>query len=298
MKTHTPESGILLGGCLSVAAWAVLLAGSPSARAQPAVDPPAAVQKAPGGEPGSELLVPHDGKAKWVLGLTLSSTPSYTGAADRSLGLRPVLAARVGRWMVSTSSARRMAGMPLAGGISTTVATTDRWQLGVGLRLTHGRQSADNALLEGLPDVSRSVALRVAASWALAPDWRITGSLQQALQHSQGLNANVGLGWSRPLDAGWTLDASTGLTWANAGAMRTFYGVPLSQSRPGRGAWLPGAGLEQWHWGVGLSRALTAHWRLSTSLGRSTLLGAAAQSPLTVQRRATTAQVSLAYVGW
>lgn len=299
MKTRDLNRGVALNVW---ATWLLVAASTfigKEALAQPAAPSraaPAHALNAPGTEPDTEAV--PDGDGKWVLGLTVSATPSYAGASDRQWGIRPVLAGRVGRWMVSTSSARRLAGLSLAGGISTTVVDSERWQLGLGIRLTHGRDSADNALLVGLPDVRSSLALRASSHWVLTPAWRVTGSLQQDLQRGQGLHATVGLGWSRRLASGWTLDAGSGVTWANARAMNTFYGVSPDQARAGRGAWLPGAGLEQWHWGVGASRALSTHWRVATSVGRSTLLGGAAHSPLTLQRSGTTAQVSLAYVGW
>ncbi len=299
MELPNVNGGTKRYGWLVCAVGATSLLHLPEAMAQSAVPSKAApvhALNAPGTEPDTEAM--PDGDGKWVLGLTASATPSYAGASDRQWGIRPVLAGRVGRWMVSTSSARRLAGLSLAGGISTTVVDSDRWQLGVGVRLTHGRDSADNPLLTGLPDVPGSVAIRASSHWVLTPTWRVTGSLQQDLQRGQGLHATVGLGWSRRLASGWTLDAGSGVTWANAPAMNTFYGVLADQTRAGRSAWQPGAGLEQWHWGVGASRALSAHWRFAASVGRSTLLGGAAHSPLTVQRSGTTAQVSLAYVGW
>lgn len=275
---------------------AVLVAANASQASASPVSPRSL--NVPGAEPDTEALHSADAAGKWVLGMTLSSSPSYAGANDRQWGLRPVLAGRVGRWMVSTSSARRMADMPLAGGISTTVVDSDRWSLGVGVRLTQGRDSGDTALLAGMPNVPSSLALRAGAHWVLSPTWRVTASLQQDLSRGQGLHITTGLGWSKPVGSGWTLDAGTGVTWANARAMNTFYGVTPGQVQPGRSVWQPGAGVEQWHWGVGASRALTKHWRVAASLGRSTLLGGAAQSPLTLQRSGTTAQVSLAYVGW
>jgi outer membrane protein len=236
-------------------------------------------------------------KERWVLGATLSSTPSYTGGAGRSLGLRPVVAGRVGRWLVS-SSARGLAGVELAGGVSTTVAQTERWSVGLGARLTHGRNSADDAMLAGLPDIKSSIGLRASARYTLAPGWRLTGSLQQDLLHSQGLRGVVGLGWTKPVGSGWVLDVNGGINVANARAMNTFFGVADAGARPGRPAWQASGGVESWFWGVGLTRALSPHWRVAGSIGHGTLLGDAARSPLTVQRSGHVAQVSLAYVGW
>lgn len=237
-------------------------------------------------------------KDRWVLGATLSSTPSYTGGAERSLGLRPVLAGRVGRWMISSSSARGLAGVELAGGVSTTVVQDDRWSVGVGARLTNGRNSADDAVLSGLPNIKSSLGVRVAARYTLSPGWRVTGSVQQDLLHSQGLRANLGLGWAQPVGGGWVLDVNGGINLANARAMNTFFGVPEAHASAARPAWQPGGGLESWYWGVGVSRALSPHWRVAGSIGRGTLLGNAARSPLTLQRSGNVAQVSLAYVGW
>lgn len=238
------------------------------------------------------------GKERWVLGATLSSTPSYTGGTGRSLGLRPVLAGRVGRWLVSSSSARGLAGVDLAGGISTTVAQTERWSVGLGARLTHGRRSADDATLAGLPDIPSSIGLRASARYTLAPGWRLSGNLQQDLLRSQGLRGSMGVGWTQPVASGWVLDVNGGINVANTKAMNTFFGIADAGVRPGRPAWQASGGVESWFWGVGLTRALSPHWRVAGSVGRGTLLGDAARSPLTVQRSGHVAQVSLAYVGW
>lgn len=284
----------VLAGCISALAGGL---GARAVLAEVPVPVPVPVL-APGAEPDTQVPGKPGLDGRWVLGFTLGSSPSYAGASDRRTSLRPVLAGQIGRWTVSSSAARRLTGTPLAGGISTTVMASDRWQLGLGLRVTQGRSSADGPQFDGMPDVAASLAVRASAAYALTPHWHLTSGVQQDLRRSQGMRASVGLAWSRPLASGWTLDASTGLTWADARAMDTYHGVSTAQARPGRPAWHPGAGLEQWHWGAGVSRALSTHWRLSASVGRSTLLGQAARSPLTRRPSGGVIQVSLAYVGW
>lgn len=237
-------------------------------------------------------------KDRWVLGGTLSSMPSYTGGTGRSVGLRPVVAGQIGRWTVSSSSARGLAGMEFAGGVSTTVVETGRWRFGLGARLTNGRRSADDPGLAGMPDIRSSVGLRASARYAWGDGWRLTGSVQQDLLRGQGLRGVLGVGWAQPVGTGWILDAGGGLNLGTARAMRTFYGVPAQAVQPGRPAWQPGGGVESWFWSVGLSRALSPHWRVAGSVGGGTLLGDAARSPLTQSRTGYIAQVSLAYVGW
>lgn len=234
---------------------------------------------------------------RWVLGLNTYNTPTTSGSGRNTWGIKPVLAGRVGRWMVSTSSARSLAGLDVSGGVSTNVVQGARWTMGLGARITQGRDSGDDMLLTGLPHIERSLALRASARYQIDPRWRLTGSLQQDLLHSQGLRAQVGLGWTRPLD-GWVLDLSAGLTLADRSAMHTFFGVDAPYSSPTRAAWQPQAGLEQWGWGASLSRALSPHWRVSAGIGQSTLLGDAARSPLVMQRSGHMLQVGVAYVGW
>ena len=244
------------------------------------------------------LRVNPDAQARWVLGMAVTSSPTRAGASDRSVGLRPVVAGQVGRWMLATSSARSLSGGSISGGASTQWAATDRWKLGVGFRLTHGRDSADDPWLSGMPDVRRSLAMRLSAGYALSERWSANVGWQQDLLHQQGGRATLGLGWQYPVGDRWVLDASLGTTWANARAMQTFYGVTAAQSTASRPAWSPGSGWEQWHWGLGASKALDRHWRVSAQVGQGRLLGAAGASPLTLSRLSTTGQLMVAYVGW
>ncbi len=269
------------------------------------------VAAAPLGHDGlsSEPAVPSapavPSQARWALGFTLSNSPSYAGSVGREWGVRPILSGQVGRWTLSTSSARRMTGSGgvgtgsgVTGGLSTSIAGTDRWDLGMGLRLTNGRRSTDDARLSGLPDVDPSVAIRASLRYQLHPHWQVSAGLQQDLFERQGVKAHVGLGWSQRIWDGWELDLNSGVGWADTRAMRTHYGVPLSAITPQRPVWTPNAGMESWFVGAGLSRPIGKHWRVAGSLGHSSLLGQAAQSPLTQKRDAAVASFSIAYVGW
>jgi outer membrane scaffolding protein for murein synthesis (MipA/OmpV family) len=272
-------------------------AAVPPALVAPLMAPPNPRQAVPAVAP-DDLPAAPGAANPWVLGLTMASSPSFTAGAARELSWRPVLAGRLGRWMLATSTARGMAGPELVGGLTTTVAATSLWSLGLGVRTTHGRSSGDDPTFSGLPDVSASVALRASARYTLAPGWRLTAAWQQDVFKQQGAHLNFGVGWSQPVGGGWLMDASAGLTWADARAMNTFYGVPADAARADRPAFNARAGWEQWGWGVGVSRALSLHWRLSGSIGRSTLLTDAARSPLTARACGTQAQLSVAYVGW
>jgi outer membrane scaffolding protein for murein synthesis (MipA/OmpV family) len=244
-------------------------------------------------------------QARWALGLTLSNSPSYAGAVKREWGVRPILSGQLGRWTLSTSSAKRMTssgtagtGGGLTGGLSTSIFGTDRFDVGMGLRVTNGRRSTDDSRLSGLPDIDPSAAIRASLRYQLHPQWQINAGLQQDLFERQGLKAHVGLGWSQRLWNGWELDLNSGVGWADTRAMRTYYGIPVSAATAQRPAWMPNSGMETWFVGVGLSRPIGKHWRVAGSLGHSSLIGQAAQSPLTQKRDAAVASFSIAYVGW
>lgn len=266
--------------------------------AQRAPVPVAAV--VPDEEPlhGAAAPVSPHGPARWVVGLSLSEGPAFAGSSRREVSARPVLAGQFGRWMISTSSARRMSGQELAGGISTTVLAHNRWQFGLGVRITHGRDSGEDPVLAGLPDISSSLNLRASARYQLTDRWQWVNTWQQDVGHAQGLRWVSGLNWQYPLAEGWGLDGGVSLTWANDRAMRVFYGVAPDLATPGRPAWHARAGVEQVGWGLGVSHVLSPHWRLSASVGQGGLMGDAAHSPLTQRRWSTQAQVGLAYVGW
>lgn len=234
----------------------------------------------------------------WMLGVSAANGPSRPGASGRENKLRPVLAGKLGRWTVSTSSARRLNSDGLAGGVSTTLATQGQWSAGFGLRLTQGRSADGDPLLEGLSNVRSSLAARVSARYAFTPTWNGVAQWQQDVLRAQGGRANLGLTARWPLGGGWTLDAGSGVSWLNHRAMQTFYGVPLEAARPGRTAHLAGAGLEQLAASVGATWVVDRHWRVSTALTASRLLGDAAASPLTVRRSSNSLQFTVAYAGW
>lgn len=234
----------------------------------------------------------------WMLGLSAANGPSRPGAAGRETSLRPVLAGKLGRWTVSTSSARRLGADGLTGGVSTTVAVSDKWSTGVGLRLTHGRSAGDDPLLQGTPDVKASLAGRLSVSYAVTPVWSVSTQWQQDVLHAQGGRANLGVGARWPMGSGWTLDAGSGVTWLNRRAMQTFYGVPDQAASGGRAAYRPGAGLEQWALSAGTTWSLDRHWRVSAGWTHARLLGAAADSPLTARRGSQSLQITVAYAGW
>lgn len=271
----------LAGGCL----LAGVAAAAPPAR--PLDDRP------------EDAALPEAGdqaQPRWVLGMGAVNGPERAGGSQRVWRTRPVMAVKLGRWTLATSSVRGLAREQTSGGLSTELAQSGAFSLGLGLRYTTGRSADGDALLEGLPRVPASVALRLNARLALPQDWSLQASLQQDLAHELGSRWALGVGRTVALPAGWVGQVGAGVGWASGQALRVHYGVPAEAVQPQRPLWQPGAGWEQWQWGVGASRALGPHWHLSLNWNRAQLLGAAAASPLTLKRSAQSLQLTLAYV--
>lgn len=221
---------------------------------------------------------------RYVLGLSASAAPEYDGATRRELKLRPVLAFRLGRVRIASAGGSSLLGFgrQVAGaGASTELLAGEDWQVGAALRLDNGRDSADADATRGLPDVKRTLRVRIYANYSLTKDWQLDGWWSQdALGRGGGWLAGADVGWRfhRSADAEWS--ASLAVTAASALNMRSHFGVPVSAvERSGLPAYVPGMGVRDASLSVGVKRALGPHWLVFGSVGVRRLLGPAADSP-------------------
>lgn len=243
---------------------------------------------------------PESQPARYVLGLSLANRPEYDGADTRKTQLRPLWAAQLGRWRLSTSGGSALLGFGREGGgpgASTQLVAGDRWRVGVALRLDGGRKSDDASTTRGLPDVPRTLRARLYANYRLAPDLDLGGTLSQdLLGHRGGLTAGLDLGWRfyRSETLEWT--SGVGVSAANAQNLRSYFGVPdAAAAASGKPAYVPGAGLRDVHAGVGFTRPVGAHWFVFGSAGASRLLGPAADSPLVLKRGGASVALGVAW---
>src|SRR6218665_3958702 len=120
----------------------------------------------------------------YVLGASLAHAPEYPGARRGDNSLTPVWALRWGRWRLSAGGGSALMGFGAevyGAGASTELFSGERLRLGLSLRGDSGRRSKDADLTKGLPDVRRTLRGRLFASYALAPDWQLSGALSQDL---------------------------------------------------------------------------------------------------------------------
>lgn len=246
------------------------LAGVGSAHAEPAV--------------GDDAAVTDD--ARYVLGLALKSSPEYPGSDRQAIKLRPLWAFSYGRVTVSTSGSSAVMGFaatPSGSGISAMLHQDEHWRLGASLRMDTGRASADSSHLTGLPDVRPTLRGRLFTAYTLAPDWSLGASVSQDLLGRQGgAELGLNLGWQHWLNPSTSLSASTALSMGSQRYMHSYFGVDQAHAADsGLPAFSPGAGIKSFGAGVGVMTLLSPRWVGFANASVGTLLGQAADSPVT-----------------
>ncbi|MCU0926046.1 MAG: MipA/OmpV family protein [Hydrogenophaga sp.] len=254
-------------------------------------------------EPVATEPTPPDREREYVIGASVQSSAGHLGEPGRSHSLSPVWAFQLGRFWLATGRANGLlsAGRDaVAPGLSAVRVTPGGWRLSTSLQIRGGRESGDDALLRGLPDVRSTLLGRVRVSHDLGPrwNWSLSGT-QDLLDRGAGLKLNTGLSYRYPVSRDTHWDASIGLGWGNARSRQTQYGIsPNAALASGRAPYTLGSGWDSVSLGLGFTSALSRHWVVFGGLGRSQLLGAAARSPLVGTQTVVSANIGLAYRGW
>lgn len=234
-----------------------------------------------------------------LLGLSVTSSADYLGASQRSTTVRPLAAVRIGRIQLATSGSSSLlgfGGVAEEAGASLDLATSSRWKLRTGLRLTSGRDTRDAGELAGLPDIRKTVVGRLAVSYTITPRLRAVSALNlDLLGRGTGLFWTNGLDYRKPLGKAAELKLGAGFTYGNATHLQTYYGVPEQSVTANRGFYAPGAGLKDAALSATVTRALSREWIAFGGLNYARLLGEAADSPIAYRRDNFSAVVGL---GW
>jgi len=241
-----------------------------------------------------------DDDVRYLLGAAVSFSPEYDGASRYKARLRPVWAVRFGRIRIASGGGSALLGFgrtSAGDGASAQLVESERWRLGLSLRVDSGRDSGDADTTRGLPDVKRTLRAKLYANYALTPDWNLGASLSQdVLGRQGGLVGSVDLGWRfyRSESTEWT--TGVGVSAGNAQNLRSYFGVPASAvAASGKPAYEPGAGLRDVSVGVGFKHTFDKHWFVFGSVGASRLLGPAADSPLVQKPGSQMAAIGLAW---
>jgi len=236
----------------------------------------------------------------YVIGSSLVSSAGHLGVSSQRLSLSPLWAFQLGRFRIATSRASSLLSVgreAVDPGLSTVLVTSDGWRLSTSLQIRDKRESDDDPLLGGLPEVRATLLGRASASIALGPrwNWSLSGT-QDLLGRGAGLTLGTGLGYRYPVSRDTYWDASVGLGWGNALSQQTTFGIdPAAALASGRAPYSLGAGINSLSLGWSITSALSERWVAFGGLGLSQLQGAAARSPLVGRKTVYSASIGLAY---
>jgi MipA family protein len=218
-----------------------------------------------------------------AVGLILNYAPSYGGADDYSLRMRPAGFIRYGRVTISGAggfTTRR--DDDVARGLAVALIDRDELHLRLSGRYTSGRKESASPRLAGLGDIEGTLLARLRLLWSPDGPWRYSlGVNADLLGHGSGWTADLGVARQWSLGPQTKLQLSAALTFGSDTYLQSWYGITPEQSlRTGYPAYKPGNGLRDLAAGVTLRHEFSSDWGSYLHTGGSVHLGAARQSPL------------------
>lgn len=262
---------------MHAAAW------SPSATAQ---TPPAlSAATAPVSSEDKPLTDPAPRKLEGAVTAVVNWGPDYMGSKDYGWSLKPGLFLRYGRWSVSSNGnfARTEDPNDLPRGLGLNLLGDEHDWVKLSLRVDSGRRSKGVAALQGIDDVPRTLRLRLSARHEWGDGWVVTPGVNlDLLGKGVGHTADLSLGRDWILSSALKLSASTGLTWATGGYMRSYFGItPTESNASAYASYEPSAGLRDVRLGLGLRYEINNRWVAVANVSVQQLVGPAARSPIT-----------------
>ena len=237
----------------------------------------------------------------WSLGASVNNGPSFAGSAERSTGVRPVIGLEIGRFTLSSGGGGSLLDFDLDArdsGLTARLFQLDNFRLSGGLRLDGGRKGEDDPILRGLPDVERTLRVRLSAIYDFNKHASLRSTLSQDLLGKQGgatlqTSARYEFLISPRTEVGFAL----GFTLADATYMRSYMGVPASAAGTTTAlpAYQPSGGMHSTHLGLEVKTLVSDRWVLFGGVGYSQLRGDARRSPLAVKPDSYSVSLGLAY---
>jgi outer membrane protein len=232
----------------------------------------------------------YDGRESRLAGAVTSVVnwgPQYMGSKNYAWSLKPGLLLRYRSWSISSNGnfAARTDEDPndLPRGLGLNLLGNQHDWVKLSLRVDSGRKSKGVDGLQGVDDVPRTLRLRFSARKEWGDGWVITPGvnvdlLKKGVGHTADLS--VGKDWQLSPKVKWSV--STGVTWASAGYMRSYFGISPSESiASGYSVYEPGSGFRDVRMGAGLRYELNRRWVFVSHASMQRLVGQAASSPTT-----------------
>jgi outer membrane scaffolding protein for murein synthesis (MipA/OmpV family) len=253
---------------------------------------------------GSSSTAALDPGSRWphiaAFGLSLNHRPTYAGSPDSKWSATPNVVVQWGRLTLSNGGTlASRAGEPAESGVTAEVLSRDRIKVRAALRLDEGRNSSDIPRLMGLHDTPGHLQGRLQVGWRLHDQWELLGAWRMDLSgRGAGDSAEVVVlhDW-RPEFLNhhrWRVSAGAAAQWRSARQANLVHGVDLvDASRTAFAVYRLHAGFTDARLFANWRYSLDGPWVAYGSVSAETLVGQAADSPITVKPRAGAFSVGL-----
>lgn len=225
----------------------------------------AKMAEAPEGVPAKGML---------IIGGGIIVKPEYSGSDEYETKALPFIAGEY-----RFNERHKVYARGISGGYA--FAVTPRFSTGINARLRFERDSGDDPLLFGLPDVDTTVEVGPFARFKITDT--VSVGVTSGFDVGDGHDGTVVTGdvkWfkrvSRPLFVGLGAHVDFG----DDDFMQSYYGVPVALATPARAAFAPDGGIYEVGANAEATLFFTPKWFLRGDVGVSWLVGDAADSPL------------------
>ena len=182
------------------------------------------------------MPVPEESRSgyTWSLGASISNGASYPGSTERSTGIRPVIGLEVGRFTLSSGGGGSLLDFDLDARDSGVTAKLLQWEnlrLSAGLRMDGGRKGSDEPMLQGLPEVERTLRGRLSVIYDFNKHASVRSTLSQdLLGRDGGATLQTTARYEIQVSPYSEIAFALGFTLADSTYMQGRMGVPLSAS--------------------------------------------------------------------
>ncbi|EFF73359.1 MipA/OmpV family protein [Achromobacter piechaudii] len=223
------------------------------------------------------------------IGLGVGAIPVYEGSSQYRAMPVPLINYHAGNFFITP----RM-GLP-AMGLKTSLATD--LDAGVFLGLGLGRDADDADRTKGLDDIDFHAAYGAYVEWRPGR-YSLGAGYKQAARSGYGGTLQLRASYAAIMTEQHVVQVGVSTEWANHDAMQTWFGVTSSQaarSREGLSTYSPSSGFKSAALYTTWIYRIDRSWSTVSTVGVSTLLGDARDSPLTERKSNMFGSVGVMY---
>lgn len=223
------------------------------------------------------------------IGLGVGAIPVYEGSSQYRALPVPLINYHAGNFFITP----RM-GLP-AMGLKTSLATD--LDAGVFLGLGLGRDADDADRTKGLDDIDFHAAYGAYVEWRPGR-YSLGAGYKQAARSGYGGTLQLRASYAAIMTEQHVVQVGVSTEWANHDAMQTWFGVTSSQaarSREGLSTYSPSSGFKSAALYTTWIYRIDPSWSTVSTVGVSTLLGDARDSPLTERKSNMFGSVGVMY---